>query len=102
MMEESSRGPHTPPPDDPARPIDDERRARLARLSRRSRELVELLVRRPELSIVDAAALLEMSVPNARKRVRVEVYPVSGLDCEGRTHMSSLYRDVVDLEAAVE
>lgn len=91
-----------PRPDDAARPADDDRRRRLAGLSRRSRELVEMLVRRPELSIVDAAALLEMSVPNARKRLRCEVYPASGLNVENRTHMASAYRDVVELEAALD
>jgi hypothetical protein len=91
-----------PPPDDALRPVEDDRRVRLARLSRRSRELVQLLVRRPELSIRDAAELLGIAQSNARKRLRVEVYPPSGLDVEGRTHMTSLYRDAVDLEAAVE
>ena len=39
-----------------------------------------------------------MSVSNARKRLRCEVYAPGGLDVENRTHMASAYRDVVDLE----
>lgn len=102
MLGENSGVRRMPRPDDAARPADDDRRARLARLSRRSRELVALLVHRAELSIVDAAALLNMSVPNARKRLRVEVYPPSGLDVEGRTHLVSVYGDVIELDEAVE
>jgi hypothetical protein len=78
-----------------------DRGARLARLSRRSRQLVEVLVCRPELSVVDAAALLDMAVSNARKRLR-EVYSPSCLDCEGRTHMVAAYGDVVESEETPE
>ena len=78
----------------------DERHARLVRLPRRTRQLVEMLVRRPDLTVVDVAGLLQMSVHNARKRLRCEVYPASGLDVENRTHLASAFRDVVELEAA--
>jgi hypothetical protein len=73
----------------------DERRERFARLPRRTRQLVEVLVRRPELSIVDAAAVVGISEHNARKRLRCDVYAATGLDVEGRTHLVAEYRDVI-------
>jgi hypothetical protein len=88
-----------PRPGDAARSADeDDRGARLARLRPRTRQLVEMLVRRPDLSVVDVARLIGLAESNARIRLHREVYPPSGLDCEGRGHLSALYRDLVEAD----
>lgn len=81
---------------------DDGRRARVARLSPRSRALVEAMVWRAELSIADIARQLGLSETNARTRLRREVYPAHGLDVESRSHLVSLYRDVVGSDATTD
>lgn len=73
----------------------EERRRRFAGLTPRTKALVVLLISRPELRIVTAAALLGISEHNARKRLRCDVYAATGLDVEGRTHLVAEYRDVI-------
>ena len=60
-----------------------------------------MLVRRPDLSVVDVARLLGLAESNARVRLHREVYPPTGLDCEGRAHLAVEYRDVVGPEPMV-
>lgn len=66
--------------------------ARLRGLPPRTRQLVEAVVRRPELSIVESAHLIGMRVHNARARLK-EAYRL--LDVEGRAHLVAEYRDTV-------
>jgi hypothetical protein len=95
------RARQTPRLSDAVCPTDEDvRRTRLARLSPRTRQLVEMLVRRPDLSIVDVARLIGLAESNARVRLHREVYPPSGLDCEGRGHLTVLYRDLVEVDPA--
>lgn len=77
----------------------DERRRRVAGLPPRTRALVEMLIRRVDLSVVDVAGLLEMGVANARKRLR-SVY--AAWELEGRTHLSVEYREAIGPEATPE
>lgn len=77
-----------------------EQRQRFEILPRRTRQLVEMLIVRADLTVVDVAGLLQMSVHNARKRLRCEVYAAWGL--EGRTHLVAEYRDVVVPDATTD
>ena len=73
----------------------DEKKAAFAKLAPRSAVLATMLIVRSELSVVDVATLLHMSIGNARKRLR-SIYPM--LEVENRRHLGALYLDVVEAD----